>query len=234
MRTLSKIKLRLLLVTVLLFSLTSIGVVSVAQPERGEVEGPYGSTAYSPSLLGIAAGCGDIFIRTPEKYQYGVVPTIDGIISVGSITSIPTPPLLVPQVGYMFEEGFPEEAEGRVNSIAGSGTDDALYATALGSLYKNKPIIWYDVDTPKETLEEINFTIEGTEIIAVPWLFTYNMPYQRNFAFSGWGISQTCDKWDGAVFVEFLKLRNEKLEPVTQPAPIAPLDKEGELYPLNF
>jgi hypothetical protein len=206
------------------------------------------SVSYPGGLDEIANACGDIYRFTPTRAWYGIIP--DSIYNAFQKTNIKLAAGLqhhymsVPVYGYMDRTLLPKSA---VKFY--SQTDDPKYAsyTILRMMYDYKTtVIWYNTRATDDEVTAIKkYVAQHPNTLALPW-HNYNgapIPLKRHFAFSSWGISQTCTSFDVNVLNKFTAFTSKHVVPRPTPTPQAKLIEEpngskhlggiGPVRPLN-
>lgn len=191
---------------------------------------------------GIIAGCGPIF-STYEKDQKGMAQA--GVVDFTKVAQNrngdPITPIVVkriiPAYGYMTDTP-PSDT---VNFYSLNDTPPPLSAT-LRAMYDGRTIIWY---TPQITSIDLNSLKEYADntpnTMVIPWINdtiglrgsknSINMPRNRSFAFSTWGVTQSCDDWKPGVAEHFTTTARtvQQQHPTPKQPPTVTPNSEGRL-----
>lgn len=168
--------------------------------------GGWNSTMYPADVDSLIAECGETFVFDTDQKYFGAIPDdyfIDPNSGIEVARNVPNHPMRVPVFGYFIndENLSPEQ------KFFSPDDEDILPERHiyLKYLWDGWNIIWYAPDVDLETQNAIrDYTETHDKIVAMPWIDDVPMPMGRNFAFSGWNISRSCDKWDSDVATAFV------------------------------
>lgn len=218
-------------------SLLGIFVAAASGNVVASSPGPYGSRAYIPSTSAVIAGCGKIFRFFPPAEQHGLFNYEDVARKEGSdYIRIPVPPMRVPAYGFMVHDNVLDHSD---YYIAPNDEPPAL-ESILFSMYHGIRILWYMPDANQSTIRHVQrLAREHEDVIAIPWrveslglpktLKAHTMPEERSFAFSSWGVTQSCEHLSDEAFAEFLEFAEEKGPTRAEEPPRAVLTEDGQL-----
>lgn len=225
--------------TLVISSIVGSGMLLSATANPGDIMQSAENVSYAhsrvPSAEAVINDCGHIFSFDVQPSWYGTFdPTTIAKNGIGGIT-IPLPgKIVVPAFGYMTQESF--DSGGTVHFDA--NTTPGL-PSLLRALYDGKKIIWYDASASElEVQRLINFATERDDIYVVEWSkeslgilenTTINIPEGRKYAFSGWGVTQSCGSFTEFLSEDFMNTVDEYAQ--DNPRPTIP--HEVTLTPEN-
>lgn len=237
---------RIIGTAVLTLSLVGSGFILNASLQAGEIAVASNSKddtkSHLPSTDAIINQCGMIFSFHVKDNWYGTFNPEDLKKSPSGGIKIPISHVLVPPYGYMTEEPF--NAGNKIHFMA---SDDITLPSILRAMYDGKTVLWYDPElvSSREIQQMTNYANQNDHVIVVEWtnkslgipnaLKGYQIPEGRKFAFSSWGVTQSCDQFSEGVmtsFVEFSHKRNQSNPRPAQPHP-AELTSEDKLPPIG-
>lgn len=219
----------------LVASITFLINATLAIPDRNQPkDGPYGSTEYAQSALAASKGCGGIFVfdKLEDKY-WGQIP--EELKQSHEADNVPLQPVNIPSIGFISPEPIDPAEVGVYDPTFKNYTDPKINRI----LWEGYNIIWYSLKTPKEDVEALrSYVLSLNEAEPTTYLLPYNMegreiPFSRDYAFSTWGASQSCQTFDKRVYQDFLTFAAKTAPNNGGEPPIAPLDEYGELYALE-
>lgn len=186
------------------------GLVVGPNPELPK-EGQWGSTMYPADVTSLIAECGDTFVFDTDEKYYGAIPEgyfEDPNSGKEIARTVPNHPMRIPVFGYFIDDAnLVPEKKFYVDEDAKSFPARHVFLKYMWDGWK---IIWYDSDVDDETKQAIQeFVSTRDDTIAVPWVDEASMPMNRDFAFAGWNISRSCNKWDSDVANVFMDEANE-------------------------
>jgi hypothetical protein len=182
-------------------------------PELAPSKGDFGSVVYPASIRAISDSCGDIFRFTPSSSLYAEIPE-DIYTNKKDNSEIPAPPMIVPVYGYMASRPL---ADSQIHFYAAKGFKASTIPRQLilrTMFDKGTKVIYYtDKINAGDLIAIKQYTTVHPNVLAIPWTMQEPLPLNRDIAWSTWGISQSCSKWDDSVFDEFASF--VKAHPVT-------------------
>jgi hypothetical protein len=229
---------KLLITGVLLTGATllTLGALSV-QPNTVREGDFMGSTAVQTNSNGILSQCGDTYLFTPDKDDYGTLPDdFEG--------RIPVHRMQIPIYGYMSTQPFQLRKTGYEPPV-NLTTDldpNALYQyeEITRALYEGNHIIWTSQDFGVEGYDTISDYADkwnnthSDKVVVMVWPFKdIEIPQGRKVAFSSWGASQSCVTFSEETFQDFADLTNEHLADRDKINPPAAELVGGELQPIG-
>lgn len=180
-------------------------VAITPEPRSTPKPGENGSIVLPVNANSILSQCGDYFTFNPETEYFGVVP------EEYDKEYIPVPPMIVPVYGFMVADEFDAEALTK----ASHGEKSSYHTGQINrALWDGHTFIWVDPDISKEAFDyAANFAEQWNEshekkVIVQTWGGERELPLGRQFAFSSWGISQSCSDFSSATFEEFMEQSN--------------------------
>ncbi|MBC9705818.1 MAG: DUF3105 domain-containing protein [Enterococcus sp.] len=208
------------------------GLVAGPNPELPQA-GQWGSTMYPANVTALIAECGETFVFDPEQKYYGAIPEnyfSDPNSGVEIARTVPNHPMRVPVFGYFInDDNLTPDKKFFVESDESSLPGRHIFLKYMWDGWK---IIWYAPDVDDETKESIkNFVTSRDDTIAIPWMDDAPLPMNRKFAFAGWNISQSCNKWDPDVASAFMGDAQEVHKTIDGTQPPAINLSEGEDLP---
>lgn len=215
------------LVTILLAACSGLTSAALtAEPRSTPQPGENNSVVLPTDANGILAQCGDYFTFNPAESAYGVVP------QEYNKDFIPVPSMIVPVYGYMVDREF--NTEEALNLPQGENPYTA--AEINRAMWDRHTFIWMSPTIEPETFTYIKTyaekwnSVNEEKIIPLTWKDKKTLPLNREFAFSSWNISQSCQSFSEGVFEDFLKHAKEHNGGKTEgPVPVAVLTETGEL-----
>ncbi len=209
-----------------------VGTIIVAPDFSEPRKSAFQSMSYPGSTLSTIAKCGDTFAFDVPKEYSGAVPEDffkDKKTGVEVKRNVPLNPMIVPAYGYFYFEENPEPKKTfySVNDIKKLPT----VVQNMNLLWNGWTIIWYKQDVSKDALAEVEkFANEHEKVIALPWTEDRNLPMNRNYAFSSWGNSRSCEYWDNSLVTDFIEFSKDHPGERNIGNPYsAQLDEKGEL-----
>ncbi len=226
-------KTKLFLGIFVLITLSALIVGTLSLPDRSKPQpGQYQSTEYPATISAAVNGCGNIFLFHPDKKWYGTIPA--SLPQAAPDDNLPVAPVLVPVYGFMSAKDFSVDKIGVYDkNFAGFPRQDINRA-----LWDGYKIIWYMPD-----ISNVNYTILKNfveransgkpSIMLLPYKFNgKEIPLKRQYAYSSWDASQSCQKFNSTDFNSFLTFA-KKMVPSRGKPPVAPLAPYGGLYPIE-
>lgn len=215
------------LALVLLFTLVS------ALPNHSDpVAGPYGATEYKRNVTSAAHSCGGIFLTEDPYYKfYGVIPEKFRDID---LNDVPTQYVQIPTYGFM----VPEKTDPAKVKFYDKSFDNVFPMPVIyRMLWDGYDIIWYDpILTPDSELEPLRKYVDelntpNPTTVALPFLLPdRNIPFNKKYAFSTWGASQSCMEMTIEIWEQFQNFTDATAPDHSGEPPVAPLSHEGLFY----
>lgn len=152
-----------------------------------------GTIEHPASLDSMIFGCGAYYVGNPQASQYAV---LDPELADG--TNVPAHEMTVPMYGYMTEEPLTED-EKRFYERGTSTDERPSKEQLLASMYRdNTTVFWYsDALNEENRIALIEYTEATPNSVAVQWDEGYgfgrSLPFNRAYAISTWGVTQTCE-----------------------------------------
>lgn len=216
-----------------------VGSALTAEPRSTPKAGPNESITLPINATGILSQCGDYFTFNPDEDKYGVVP------EEYDKNYIPVPDMIVPVYGFMADKTFDVEAAMKLPQ----GENPYLLSDINRALWEGHTFIWtyneLSADAhqyAKDYADKWNET-HDKKVIVLTWKgkqglpqdskprpqTSESLPQDREFAFSSWNISQSCETFSDDTFEEFMEKSNEhNAERDIETLPVAKL-VDGEL-----
>lgn len=200
------------------------------------------SISYPADTESLIAQCGDTFTYSPDAKYYGAVPEDffkDPAGGPDTINrTIPNHPMRVPAYGYFinddrieFKKKFYTEEDVKPIETPQGAIPRIQRLEYLKTMWDGKKIIWYMPTIDPVTKEAIKkFVTERDDVVAIPWGDEASIPMRRDFAFSAWNVTRSCDLWDSDVATSFIQFANDynKTRDISK-VPNATVDHAGEL-----
>lgn len=204
--------------------------VDPSRPKQSQFEG---GMEYPATVEAVLNQCGNTFAFEAAREHYGVFSSKDLQESLlkGESYEIPTHPMIVPVYGYMSEEPADEVFEQKMYKHSDAPTRSQL----LRAMWDGAVVVWHSPAISNEEEARLSMSIRPYDnIIAVEWAGG-ELPLGRKYAFSTWGISQSCQNWDEEVFSQFLSFIEEHPQYTKkgQEPPEAILTDEGLLHDID-
>jgi hypothetical protein len=202
----------------------------------------FDSTAYPANTESLIAQCGDTYTYTPLPQYYGALPDNffdDPAGGPDTINrTIPNHPMRVPAYGYFvnnekinLKQKFYTQDDLKPRETPQGTIQGIQRIEYLKAMWDGKKIIWYMPTIDQITKDAIaTFVDSRDDVIAIPWQDTASIPMRRNFAFSAWNVTRSCDLWDSEVanaFTDFADDYNKSRN--IKDVPQATLRDDGEL-----
>jgi hypothetical protein len=202
--------------------------------------GDFNSTVYATSTEGVVSECGDTFVFNINHNNFGYLSKDffeDPVKNIPVARNIPNQPSIVPVYGYFYDV-YPEVTH-KLYSLDNPADVKALDKLADSKyldhlLYDGLKVVWYDSTVDPTTISSIKtFVATHPSVIALPWVYDAKMPMNRRFAFSAWGITQSCGLWNTDMAAKFDQFSEE--HKITRPKDPqkAPVDANGDLYRID-
>jgi hypothetical protein len=224
---------------VLILSLMLVCLIFSPDPYAAK-PGDFNSTVYATNTEGVVSECGDSFVFNINHNNFGYLSKDffqDPTTNTPVARNIPNQPSIVPVYGYFYDV-YPEVTK-KFYSLdvpddvkALDKLADTKYLDHL--LYDGMKVIWYDSTVDPATIASIKkFVTDTPSFIALPWVYDVKMPLNRRFAFSAWGITQSCGLWDTNMATTFNQFSEaHKISRPKEPQK-APVDANGDLYRID-
>lgn len=189
-----------------------------------KLDGTFESTEYPADVAQSIRGCGATFqFRTNESW-YGTIPE-------DYRGRVPVQPMQIPSYGYMSSVPLDTTDLGYHSPVDTLSLDQVNRA-----LWEGATIIWYSDAAKEATKKEVSDYIDGlnaqgSKILFLPFIFDgKKIPFEREYAFSSWAVTQSCAAFDIATFTQFLD-NAAKLSPERdkENPPAGQLDDAGRL-----
>lgn len=220
------------------FVVAASGYVTLFGAGRFDVTvGPYGSVAHIPTTEAVVGGCGYIFMFDPDPTAYGVFDPADITPQASGRIRVPRAPMVVPVYGYMSEQ--PAQP-----GFYGVEDDTPGHQQILRAMWDGVTVVWYDTRVGADDLGVVKRWVDANDAIGVPWtnhtlglpstLKGNDIPDERRFAFSTWGVSQSClvfSDFIASTFLERAQPHSEAIRRTVEP-PSAHVNEEGKLAPI--
>lgn len=200
------------------------------------------STAYPANTASLIAECGSTYTYSPSPLHYGALPENffdDPAGGPDSINrTIPHHPMRVPAYGFFVNDDKIKFSKKfyTVDDLEPVRTPEGEIPAVqrleyLKKMWDGGTIIWYEPNVDQMTKDSIaTFVAERNDVIALPWMDDAAMPLGRNFSFSAWNVTRSCDLWDPNVataFIEFSTDYNKSRN--KENVPEATIRADGEL-----
>lgn len=221
---------------VLIISLMLVTLIFSPDPYAPK-PGDFKSTVYATSTEGVVSECGDIFVFkiNPDNFGYLSKDFFQDSTTHNPVArNIPNQPSIVPAYGYFYD------VEPEVTQKFYSISDTKAVATLTDSkllnhlLYNGTKVIWYDSTVDAAAIASIKkFVTDTPSVIALPWVYEKKMPLNRRFAFSAWGITQSCGLWNTNMASTFNQFSEDHKIDRPQEPQKAPVDMNGDLYRID-
>lgn len=220
----------------LIISLMLVTLIFSPDPLRPQA-GELNSTVYPTNTEGVVSECGDIYLFNINQNNFGYLSKDffhDPVKDIPVARNIPAQPAIVPAFGYFLdiEPEVTQKFYDINDAKALTKLVDPKYLNHL--LYDGTKVVWYDSTVDAATIASIKKFVSNTpSVIALPWVYDKKMPMNRRFAFSAWGITQSCGLWNTNTAVRFNQFTDEhKIDRPKDPQK-APVDADGELYRID-
>lgn len=221
---------------VLIVALMLVTLIFSPDPYRPK-PGDFNSTAYATNTEGVVSECGDTFVFKINPNNFGYLSKDffqDPVQNIPVARNIPAQPSIVPVYGYFYD------VEPEITKKFYDVSDTKELAKITDSkflnhlLYDGTKVFWYDSTVDAATITAIKTFVANTpSVIAVPWIYDKKMPMNRRFAFSAWGITQSCGLWNTSMATKFNQFSDEhKIARPKEPQK-APVDANGDLYRID-
>lgn len=196
-------------------------------------KGDFQSVAYPSTAEAIVTECGETYTFKPAREHYGYVPNSFFLNEDGTSYTpkrISRHPMIVPAFGYMSEQ-IPVLDK---TFYTENDTELPNREQIFRLMWEGKVIVWYTPDVDDATKAAIRvYANENPNVIALPWKFERDMPYNRKFAFSAWTITKSCALWNHAVATSFQSFAAEHSpERDIRNPPVALYDEKVKELPL--
>ena len=186
-----------------LVAASSVMVTSAvtAPPRETPTPGQYSSMVIQTDANGILAQCGDYFTFHPDTKHYGVVP------SSYDKNYVPVPPMVVPVYGYM--ESKPMDVQKALTMK--QGENPYSIAEINRALWDGNSFIWVAKEANADAWNYVKSfantwnSSHDKKVIVLTWDGDKPLPLGRQYAFSSWGISQSCMSFSTDAFQSFMK-----------------------------
>lgn len=221
---------------ILIISLMLVTLIFSPDPYAAK-PGDFNSTVYATSTEGVVSECGDTFVFNINHDNFGYLSKDffqDSATKNPVARNIPNQPSIIPVYGYFYD------AEPEVTKKFYDIADTKALTTLTDSkflnhlLYNGTKVIWYDSTVDAPTISSIKkFVADTPSVIALPWIYDKKMPLNRRFAFSAWGISQSCGLWNTSMASAFNKFSEDHKIVRPQEPQKAPVDTNGDLYRID-
>jgi hypothetical protein len=215
------------------FIIALFTVISVAPDISEPVPGQYGLVEYKRNSVSAVASCGGIFLTNPvNPLYYGVIPekyenyNLDGI---------PSTPFQIPTYGFMVKEPTSPD----LIRVYDRNEPDAYLSFPVVNrmLWDGYKIIWYapffisdeELQFLKDYAAEYNKTEKKLAVIPFH-MKNRTIPYNKNYAFSSWGATQSCERFNEDTFNQFIMFADENSDFHGGEPPVAPLSPEGLFF----
>lgn len=224
----------ILMIIALIFAM--IGLVAFLPDSSDKVKTDFGGTLHPANALATVSQCGGIYTFDPPREYYGRIPTdfFKNPYGEGSIKrTVPVQPMRIPAYGYFYTNR--DEPPQKFYSFEDKGHIPKSFEY-LSYMWKGWTIIWYDKNAGDQATSLIKAYVEDREkVMALPWISNDTpIPMERSFAYSAWGITESCGLWDdraGDQFLDFVNTNSAPREQKTPPSAL--LDPQGELPNIN-
>lgn len=212
--------------------------------------GPFASIEHPATVRAVINECGSSFEYNPPRRNYGTLPDsfFEKRAEGEELARTHVQPMIVPAYGYM----APDSKKVPSDIPHFFSSDSKTVPTkeqVLRLMWDGWTIIWYEPPIPDRsnlTAEQLESTFSPTtieaiklyaqshdKVLALPWRESKRLPMDRNMGISAWGYTQSCKVWDIALMEEF-QSEKQRLNPTPRPAPpVAQLDEDGQVYPIN-
>lgn len=211
-------------VMLILFSVNS----SDTKPYSVKLEDGYLKSYYA-SALSYANQCGHL-------YAYEDYDKISYAVPDGYFNDIPSGKDIVPMYGYIAKSYLPRDKIGFYSpETINRNWSESYILSTMWNL--DVVVIWYDEEkiTDKE-LNELKETADAypNQLLILPWLHyeSETLPVQRKFAFARMGASQSCNKYNFNVLIDFLSFLKQKDMGAHSPTAQTAVLEEGNLIEL--
>ena len=199
--------------------------------------GDLNSTVYATSTEGVVSECGDTFVFNINNDNFGYLSKDffqDPATNNPVARNIPNQPSIVPAYGYFYD--VEPEVTQKFYSIDDTKALDTLTDSKFLNhlLYNGTKVIWYDSTVDAASIASIkNFVTDTSSVIALPWVYEKKMPLNRRFAFSAWGITQSCGLWNTNMASTFNQFSEDHKIARPQEPQKAPVDTNGDLFRID-
>lgn len=200
---------------------TAITAPPRSTPQAGEAN----SIVLPASSKGVLSECGDYFTFNPVKTDFGIVPE-------NYDKDYTFPPMIVPAYGFMATSGIKTSEAVQLKQ----GDNPYTLPEVNRALWDGHSFIWVDKKITPETFTYIHDyankwnKIHEKKVIVLSWNGAKALPLGRSFAFSSWGITQSCMGFSEPAFEEFLeKAKEHNVGRDTKTLPVATLTADGSL-----
>lgn len=193
-----------------------------------KLDGNFESTEYPADVAQSIRGCGATFQFRINDGWYGTIPK-------DYRGRVPVQPMNIPAYGYM--SSIPLDT----TDLGYHSVTDTLSLDQVNrALWEGADIIWYSETAGPTSVQEISDYIDGLnaqgeKILLLPYAFEgRSIPADREYAFSSWGVTQSCTAFDIVTFSQFMTNSNEfSPERDKENPPAGKLDSVGRLYPIT-
>lgn len=203
-----------------LFSLT-INIPNNLEPHDSD----FSSIEHPANINASMNKCGSIFYFKTAPIWFGTIPENYG-------KPVPTAPMNLPAYGYMDEQPFDMGHVGVYPKTFEGFPETTIYR----ALWEGVTIIWYNpaiTDSNYQAIEVIalNKIQAGQKLMVLPYnIELKQIPLERNFATSAWGVTQSCLIFNEDVYDEFAIFKDTVYsERNMQSPPVASFDETGAL-----
>jgi hypothetical protein len=155
------------------------------------------ATEYPATVAQSIRSCGSTF-------QFDIDPEWYGTIPENYTGRIPLQPMVIPAYGFMSDKPFNKD------NLGFHTKDNLLDSTEVNrALWEGVTIVWYEESATPTTLKEISVfaderNAQGLPMMVLPHtLSDKKIPYDRSYAFSNWGVTQSCATFDIPIFDTF-------------------------------
>lgn len=209
-----------------------VGTIAIAPDFSSPKKSEFQSISYPGNTLSTIAKCGATFaFDVPQEFS-GAVPKdffIDKNSGVEVKRNVPVHPMIVPAYGYFYFEENPKPEKTFYSPKEAKKIPESVQT--LNYLWNGWTIIWYKQNTEQEALDAVEvFVSENEKVMALPWTGDRSLPMNRNYAFSSWGNTRSCDYWDSSLVADFMEFsQNNSPERAIEKPYLAPINDKGEL-----
>lgn len=223
-------KTKVLLLSLVGFILVVVVGLTLQLPNNltPNTDGTFESIEYPADVAQSVRGCGATFQFRVDENWYGTIPE-------DYRGTVPVQPMQIPSYGYMSSIPLDTTDLGYHSAIDSLSLDQVNRA-----LWEGSTIIWYSETAKATTVEEISEYIDGLnaqgeKILLLPFTFDdKRIPFEREYAFSSWAVTQSCSVFDVETFSQFM-LKSDEVSPERDESnpPAGKLDSSGRLYPIT-
>ena len=227
-------KTKVFLTTIITIILTGLFTVIIVAPDPSTpTPGQYGLMEHKRNSVSAVASCGGIFLQNPvNPFYYGVIPER---YEETNLDIIPTTPFQIPTYGFMVKEPTSPD----LIRMYDRNEPDAYFSFPVVNrmLWDGYKIIWYAPffisDEELQFLKNYEAEYNKTEktLAVIPFhMRNRTIPYNKNYAFSSWGATQSCERFNEDTFNQFVKFADENSDIHGGEPHVAPLSPEGLFF----